>query len=64
MQNEAAFIPFTVLESDLMRMIDTALEEDLKMGDVTTDSLIHPQWQAEGSMVMKASGVRRNSGNM
>ena len=57
MQNEAAFIPFTVLESDLMRMIDTALEEDLKMGDVTTDSLIHPQWQAEGSMVMKASGV-------
>ena len=25
MQNEAAFIPFTVLESDLMRMIDTAL---------------------------------------
>ena len=57
MQNEAAFIAFTVLQSDLERMIDVALAEDLAMGDVTTDSLIHPLWRAEGAMVMKSAGT-------
>ena len=55
--NEAAFIPFPMLDSELSRIIDNALAEDLAMGDVTTDSLIHPSWRASGSMVMKSSGV-------
>jgi nicotinate-nucleotide pyrophosphorylase (carboxylating) len=57
MHGEAPFIPFSVLEADLERMIDTALAEDLAMGDVTTDALIHPGLRAEGSVVMKAAGV-------
>ncbi len=55
--NEAAFIPFPVLDSELARIIDNALAEDLAMGDVTTDSLIHPLWRASGSMLMKSRGV-------
>lgn len=57
MENEAGFIPFTVLQSDLERMIDVALAEDLAMGDITTDALIHPAWQADGAMVMKSAGT-------
>ncbi len=46
-----------LLEPELLRIVDTALQEDLAMGDVTTDSLIDPEWQAEGSFVVKETGV-------
>ncbi|MBI2887042.1 MAG: carboxylating nicotinate-nucleotide diphosphorylase [Chloroflexi bacterium] len=46
-----------ILEASLLRVIDAALEEDLGMGDVTTDSLIDPGWRAEGALVVKAPGV-------
>lgn len=57
MPGEGSFVAFGLLEAELERMIDTALAEDLAMGDVTTDSLIHPDWQAEGAVVMKSAGV-------
>ena len=46
-----------VLETALLRLIDTALSEDLMMGDITTDSLIAASWQAEGALVVKGNGV-------
>ena len=46
-----------ILEADLLRVVDTALAEDLGMGDVTTDTLIDPAWLAEGSLLVKAAGV-------
>jgi nicotinate-nucleotide pyrophosphorylase (carboxylating) len=50
-------IALPILESDLLRIVDTAIEEDLGMGDVTTDSLIDPEWQAQGSILVKEPGV-------
>ena len=48
---------YAAAEPDLLRIVDTALEEDLGMGDVTTDSLIEAEWQAEGSILVKEAGV-------
>src|SRR5688500_10042043 len=50
-------ISLPLLEPDLLRIVDVAIEEDLGMGDVTTDSLIDPEWQAEGSILVKEAGV-------
>lgn len=50
-------VALPILEPDLLRIVDTAIEEDLGMGDVTTDSLIDPDWQAEGSILVKEPGV-------
>ena len=50
-------ITLLLLEPELLRVVDTALGEDLSMGDVTTDSLIDPSWHAEGSILAKEAGV-------
>src|SRR5918995_313613 len=51
------YIAFPLLHSDLLRIIDASLAEDLGGGDVTTDYLIHPAWHAAGSFVVKGEGV-------
>ncbi len=55
--NYRAPVVLPLLEPELLRIVDTALAEDLAMGDVTTDSLIDPSWRAEGSIFMKEPGV-------
>ncbi|MSQ41236.1 MAG: carboxylating nicotinate-nucleotide diphosphorylase, partial [Dehalococcoidia bacterium] len=42
---------------EVERLIDRALEEDLGLGDVTTDILIPPELQGSGTIIAKAHGV-------
>lgn len=57
MPAEQPFVTLPLLESEMLRIIDTALQEDLGTGDVTTDNLIDPSWQAEGVFYAKDDGV-------
>lgn len=57
MPADGRVVAFPLLEPELLRIVDIALEEDLGMGDITTDSLIDPDWQAEGSILVKEPGV-------
>ncbi|MSQ28451.1 MAG: carboxylating nicotinate-nucleotide diphosphorylase [Dehalococcoidia bacterium] len=57
MPAEQTFVTLPLLEPQLLRVIDTALQEDLGMGDVTTDNLIDPSWQAKGVFYAKDEGV-------
>lgn len=57
MNDSHPYLAFPLLQSDLWRIIDTSLAEDLGAGDVTTDYLIHPSWHATGAIVMKAAGI-------
>ena len=42
---------------DIARLIDRALEEDLSLGDVTTDALVPPALRGKAVIVAKAGGV-------
>lgn len=44
-------------QAEVRRVIEGALEEDLAWGDVTTDFLIDPSWQARASVLAKEEGV-------
>ena len=57
MAEERPNVTLPILESELLRIIDTALAEDLSMGDVTTDSLVDPEWRAEGVAIAKEGGI-------
>ena len=46
-----------LLPSQVLRIVDAALEEDLAWGDPTTDSLIDPSLQATAYVVVKAGGI-------
>lgn len=57
MPSDQPFVTLPLLEPELLRVVDTALQEDLGMGDVTTDNLIDPAWQAEGVFYAKDNGT-------
>ena len=43
--------------SEVLSIVSRALTEDLGWGDITTDSLIAPDWQASGHALAKEPGV-------
>ncbi|MCL0043160.1 carboxylating nicotinate-nucleotide diphosphorylase [Dehalococcoidia bacterium] len=45
------------LSLDLERIVDTALEEDLGHGDITTQSLLPPNIQGAGVILVKENGI-------
>ncbi|MFH1639557.1 MAG: carboxylating nicotinate-nucleotide diphosphorylase, partial [Chloroflexota bacterium] len=46
-----------LLEGQIDGLINRALAEDLGSGDVTTDTLIAPDWQGKAYFMVKADGV-------
>jgi nicotinate-nucleotide pyrophosphorylase (carboxylating) len=46
-----------LLWAEVDRIIDTALHEDLSLGDITTEGLVSPELSGRASFVVKASGV-------
>lgn len=47
----------SLLGPEADRIIDAAIQEDLGWGDITTQILIPPHWQAQGTLVVKADGI-------
>ena len=46
-----------LLKIEIERLVQMALAEDLPWGDVTSDTLLLPEWQAQGKVIAKAEGV-------
>lgn len=46
-----------LLTSEIQRLIERGLAEDLPWGDATTDPLIDPSWMVRGHILAKAEGV-------
>ncbi|MEE9202079.1 MAG: nicotinate-nucleotide diphosphorylase (carboxylating), partial [Dehalococcoidia bacterium] len=46
-----------LLWAEVDRIIDTALHEDLSLGDITTEGLVSPELSGRASFVVKAPGV-------
>ncbi|MGB0388562.1 MAG: carboxylating nicotinate-nucleotide diphosphorylase [Ardenticatenaceae bacterium] len=46
-----------LLQTEVQRVVQMALEEDLPWGDVTTDTLIEKEWRSRGRVIAKAEGV-------
>uniref|UniRef100_H5SG27 Probable nicotinate-nucleotide pyrophosphorylase [carboxylating] n=1 Tax=uncultured Bacteroidota bacterium TaxID=152509 RepID=H5SG27_9BACT len=44
-------------DASVLRLVHIALAEDIRRGDVTTEAIIDPSWQARATMVAKADGV-------
>ena len=57
MAQEQHYVAFPLLHTDLLRIIDASLAEDLTAGDATTDYLIQPNWHASGSIMVKDEGT-------
>lgn len=47
----------SLLGPEAERIIEAAIREDLGWGDITTQILIPPHWQAQGTLMVKADGV-------
>ncbi len=47
----------SLLGPEADRIIEAAIREDLGWGDITTQILIPPHWQAQGTLLVKADGV-------
>ncbi|MSQ14560.1 MAG: carboxylating nicotinate-nucleotide diphosphorylase [Dehalococcoidia bacterium] len=57
MEEQNILDPLPGLAGIIQHLVNDALTEDLAMGDVTTESLIAPEWAGTGLFVAKSEGV-------
>ncbi len=46
-----------LLQTEIEQLVQIALAEDLPWGDVTSETLLEPEWQAQGTVIAKGEGV-------